>query len=493
MKKNRKIIFTVIIVLTVFVLVAGFYFVQASGNRRQAFHTGGLLIEQIEAMLVRNARQEASLKEGYKDDYITRAKAVAYIIDHEPLIGADSNELRKIAKLVSVDEIYLFDVGGTIYNGTNTKFIGMNMDAGEQIAFFKPMLNDKTLTLCQDIEENTGENKPMMYAMTWSETGERMVQIGIEPEKLMEELKANSIAKMVDGMVSAEGLYIIVAEHETGTILGSSAKHLQGYTISRLGADISCDDSSVLTHKIGKIDGHPSYYSFKCNGDYLILIGQTFSSINENIKTGMIMMSIYVVLASLLIYFVVRNLTYKIIKEHDTANTDQMTGFFNRRAYETDIMNYNKSLANKEYVYVSMDLNGLKTTNDTLGHDAGDKLISGAADCMKKVFGKYGKLYRIGGDEFVAVIFPEAYILEDLKTDFKKLLRSWSETNGLVLSASCGYVKSSDHPGLTTYELAKLADNDMYKAKEAYYKLSGNDRRARRDEIKNETTTEAKQ
>ncbi|MBO7402289.1 MAG: GGDEF domain-containing protein, partial [Lachnospiraceae bacterium] len=129
MKKNRKIIFTVIIVLTVFVLVAGFYFVQASGNRRQAFHTGGLLIEQIEAMLVRNARQEASLKEGYKDDYITRAKAVAYIIDHEPPIGADSNELRKIAKLVSVDEIYLFDVGGTIYNGTNTKFIGTNMDA----------------------------------------------------------------------------------------------------------------------------------------------------------------------------------------------------------------------------------------------------------------------------------------------------------------------------------------------------------------------------
>ena len=166
-----------------------------------------------------------------------------------------------------------------------------------------------------------------------------------------------------------------------------------------------------------------------------------------------------------------------------------MTGFYNRRAYEADVLNYNKAMKEKEFVYVSMDLNGLKTTNDTLGHDAGDKLISGAGECMKKTFGKYGKLYRIGGDEFAALIFPPPLVLDDLKLEFKKRLRTWSETNGLVLSVSCGYVKSTDHPGLTTYELAKLADNDMYKEKEAYYKMSGNDRRGRRPEL----PTEAKQ
>ncbi len=490
MKKSRKIIFTTIIVLTVIVLVAGFYFVQASGNRRQSFHTGELLIDQIEVMLERNMHQEKALMEGYKEDYITRARAVSYIIDHEPMIGADSEELRKIANLVSVDEIFLFDVGGTIYSGTSPRFIGLNMDSGEQIAFFKPMLKDRTLAMCQDIEENTGEGKLMMYAMCWSEHAERMVQVGVVPTKLIEDMKANSVGKMVEGMVSQEGLYIIVADSKTGTILGSTYPEYKGLVLSKLGVDTSDTSDYYVTHKIGKADGHPSYISYKNYKTYTLFVAQTYSSVNENIRRGMIMMTAYVIIASVMLYLVVRNLTLKIIKEHDTANSDQMTGFYNRRAYETDVLKYNKTMKDKEFVYVSMDLNGLKVTNDTLGHDAGDKLISGAGECMKKSFGKYGRLYRIGGDEFAALITPPPAALEDLKIEFKKRIRTWSETNGLVLSVSCGYVKSSDHPGLTTYELAKLADNDMYREKEAYYKMSGNDRRGRRPSIPTEAQNE---
>lgn len=44
--------------------------------------------------------------------------------------------------------------------------------------------------------------------------------------------------------------------------------------------------------------------------------------------------------------------------------TDELTGCYNRRAYEEDLLKCD----NKEYIYVSMDVNGLKTVNDTFGH-----------------------------------------------------------------------------------------------------------------------------
>ncbi len=84
--------------------------------------------------------------------------------------------------------------------------------------------------------------------------------------------------------------------------------------------------------------------------------------------------------------------------------TDVMTGCYNRRAYEDRIRELSSQDIDDDLVYISADLNGLKQINDTLGHAAGDELISGATNCLQKGFGRYGSLYRIGCDEFVALI-----------------------------------------------------------------------------------------
>lgn len=50
------------------------------------------------------------------------------------------------------------------------------------------------------------------------------------------------------------------------------------------------------------------------------------------------------------------------------------------------------------------DLNNLKYYNDKFGHDCGDQYITDAVHILQKVFSRYGKLYRIGGDEFCVLI-----------------------------------------------------------------------------------------
>ena len=94
-----------------------------------------------------------------------------------------------------------------------------------------------------------------------------------------------------------------------------------------------------------------------------------------------------------------------ISKQKKLINTDVMTGLYSRYAFDAVLNKLNdKAKIKNDFVVVSIDVNGLKHVNDTMGHMAGDELICGAAKCIKHVLGKYGKCYRTGGDEFIALI-----------------------------------------------------------------------------------------
>ena len=172
-------------------------------------------------------------------------------------------------------------------------------------------------------------------------------------------------------------------------------------------------------------------------------------------------------------------LTERIIIEEDHAQKDIMTGFFNRRAYEEDTETLKKSTDWTKLNCISFDLNGLKQANDTLGHEAGDRLIAGAADCLNSCFGKAGRLYRIGGDEFIALVFADPDELEKMMGEYEKTQKEWSARNGMELTTSHGSVSTREMPLATLEELAEEADKRMYQDKERYYRMTGKDRRRR--------------
>ena len=162
------------------------------------------------------------------------------------------------------------------------------------------------------------------------------------------------------------------------------------------------------------------------------------------------------------------------------SNTDELTNFYNRHAYEEDIAKLKESELKDNFVYVSIDINSLKQANDTLGHDAGDELIIGASKCMKQCLGAYGKIYRTGGDEFVALIYADDNQLEDIKKDMIETANSWKGELNKSLAMSCGYVTKKDADGMTLHQIAVLADRRMYEDKSKYYKNKGIDRRGQR-------------
>ncbi len=165
----------------------------------------------------------------------------------------------------------------------------------------------------------------------------------------------------------------------------------------------------------------------------------------------------------------------------EKSNTDEVTGLYNRHAYEEAVSFIESNNAKHDLVYVSMDVNSLKIVNDTMGHDAGDELITGAAECMKKCFGEYGRIFRMGGDEFTALIYADDEELESIKENFKEAVNSWSGSICDYLTVSCGYVAQKDNEDLSIHQMSLLADERMYADKASYYHKEGIDRRGQRD------------
>ena len=157
--------------------------------------------------------------------------------------------------------------------------------------------------------------------------------------------------------------------------------------------------------------------------------------------------------------------------------TDEMTRLLNRRAYDEDLINLRKNDLEPDFVLFSIDINGLKRANDSNGHAAGDELIKAAANCLSKTVGNKGKVYRIGGDEFMIITNLENP--EELKGAIKQKSNKWKGVYNPNLFLAIGYASVKGNQGSSIDKLEHIADTEMYKDKSLFYKESGIDRRRR--------------
>ena len=160
----------------------------------------------------------------------------------------------------------------------------------------------------------------------------------------------------------------------------------------------------------------------------------------------------------------------------NSAYTDELTGLYNRRAYEEGLDRIRKDVPSEKRIVVAIfDVNGLKEVNDKLGHASGDEMLRGAASTIRSVYGSYGKCYRTGGDEFVVILEEPVEKLSVLNESFEKAAEKWHGKQVAELNISYGVALSEEVCSID--EQIILADQRMYFAKKAYYQKIGKDRR----------------
>ncbi len=474
MKKRKIVTLSVVIIVIALLLEAS---ILKYVNDRNAYGTSKVLVDRVITVLNKNDKSKNELIKSLKDDYIIRAKAVSYIIDANPEIECDVDELQKIAKLMAIDEIHLFDEHGYIYSGSVPKYFGYNFDSGKQMGYFKPMLENKSLTMCQDVTPNTSEAKEMMYAITWNEDGTKMIQVGIEPKRLLDEIEQNTISNVVSRMPVYKGMRIVAADVDTQTIEGATDRSEIGKKLEEIGIPSDRVNSDGVTVLHIKVDGSHCRCIIRQDDKYIVAVTVEDSFYLQGSIIAICIVGAYIVLASCCITYTFSKIAKERLEKEKliyTSNTDELTRCLNRHAYENDI---NKLKICDEWVYISIDLNGLKRVNDTYGHVAGDELIRAAADCMKNSFNEYGKIYRIGGDEFAVIITEDINEFENMIHRFKSNITNWHGEFVDSMTVSYGWVFSTEGNWDSIYEISKAADERMYESKECFYNERGVNRR----------------
>ena len=158
---------------------------------------------------------------------------------------------------------------------------------------------------------------------------------------------------------------------------------------------------------------------------------------------------------------------------------DHMTKLNNRRTFDEHMDKREHEKPADDFVFLSFDVNELKEANDTHGHEAGDELIIGAANCMKEVLGPYGELYRTGGDEFAALVFLPADSRKEIIRKLKESFKNYRTTNYKGISISMGYVCANEGADMSLEDMRLEAEKRMYAQKTDYYMQEGHDRRRR--------------
>jgi len=301
--------------------------IQLRTSQRHFYQSADTSINQIREILRRNDEGQRSLIDSLKDDYIIRAQACSYIIENSSVPEDDVQEMKKIAKLLEVDEIHLFDLSGSIYAGTNPEYYGFNFDSGEQMSFFKPMLLDYDLSLCQDVTPNTAEGKQMMYALVWREDHKGLVQIGLAPTRLLAQLERNKISDILSEIPTNDNIYF-VADHSAGDIVECTQSDYQEMNLQDLGIDRSAFSESEAYHFKPNIQGASYLAAFKICDEYEIGVCQSQKNVYRAAYSGSLIMFFYLLFASAAIIAVVNYMMRKekeLEKEHQKKLQEALT------------------------------------------------------------------------------------------------------------------------------------------------------------------------
>ena len=205
----------------------------------------------------------------------------------------------------------------------------------------------------------------------------------------------------------------------------------------------------------------------------IMITGQTANIIDGSINSGYMSICVTAVLLYIFIQNMFRHIMMETINiEKDISSHDALTKVMSRNSYDNTIKEFNKRIHEEpltvNFAICECDLNNLKIINDTFGHDAGDKYIINCCKTICDIF-KHSPVYRIGGDEFVAILQSDD--LENLDK-IKQIVKETTESE--IKKPVSLFEKKSFAAGFAIFEygkdtcfgdVMKRADIEMYQNK----------------------------
>ncbi|MCR4648568.1 MAG: diguanylate cyclase [Lachnospiraceae bacterium] len=158
----------------------------------------------------------------------------------------------------------------------------------------------------------------------------------------------------------------------------------------------------------------------------------------------------------------------ELSSEREMARRDELTGIKNKNAYQEFEESIQKRIDAKAeilpFAMLVCDINNLKQINDTLGHKAGDEHIKSACKLICDSF-SHSPVFRVGGDEFVAVLSGEDFFERDkkIKKFRNKIIKNIKVPNGVVIATGMSEFDTFNDKKIS--DVFERADTKMYENK----------------------------
>ena len=205
----------------------------------------------------------------------------------------------------------------------------------------------------------------------------------------------------------------------------------------------------------------------------IMIVGQTANTIDGNINSSYSSICVTATLLYICLQNIFRHIMLeKIDIEKKISNHDALTKVWSRISFNNKVKEFDQKIEEDpeavKFAVCVCDLNSLKLVNDTLGHDFGDTYI---INCCRVIcnFFKHSPVYRIGGDEFVALLQTDDYenlvqikkdVLEFSETEIQKLVPPAEKR-----SFASGFAIYDSTKDKNFGDVMKRADKEMYENK----------------------------
>ena len=254
-------------------------------------------LETVKEKLDSNEQEIQKLTENLGENNLAKSRAFADILAADPSVLDNDDNLNEIMNRLMVNELHVIDGNGIITNSTVPEYIGFDMGSGEQSAAFLVIIDDPSIEIVQEPQQNAAMGIVVQYVGVARKDAPGFVQVGIQPEILAETLENTAIDVVLGDIDFGEKGYVFAINKSDSTIAAHADKNLIGKPASEAGFK----EGLSAGHGTSKIDGVRGRYVTEDYGDYLIGTflpsGEYYSArTNQTLVVSISMLLIFVVL-----------------------------------------------------------------------------------------------------------------------------------------------------------------------------------------------------
>ena len=265
MKKifTRRLFIYMVVALTV-TIIAIFTLQTVTNNYNNTASSKDKLAD-VRVKLTDNEENVAQLTQNLGENNLAKARIFADLLAADPSIADNQEKLLQIKDRLMVNEVHIIDEEGIITSSTIDAYVGFDMKSGEQSNAFMVIVEDPSIEIVQEPQENVADKIIMQYIGVARTDAKGLVQVGVRPEVLEKALAGTDISVVLGDIDFGTEGYVYAIDKASGQLLAHPDTALIGTSAVEAGFP-----QNFAGQGKAKVDGKTGYYYAEEDEDMII-------------------------------------------------------------------------------------------------------------------------------------------------------------------------------------------------------------------------------